>query len=341
MRVLFNISHPKDVNVYRNAIWILKKQGHHIKIVTNNKENTLELLNAYGLNYKIIKHYDTILGKAIGLIEHDLKLYKIAKEFNPDILIAGGPYGAHVGWMLSKPHIGFPDTERATISLRLMLPFTSKIYTPSCFYKDLGPKQSRYNSYLELAYLHPNYFTPDKNIIERLNLIENKYIILKISSLTSSHDIGVKGFDFKTEKENFEFIKSLENYGQVCILSEIKLSKELEKYRMNVAIRDFHSFVYFAALYMGEGASIASEAAVLGVPAIYVSTTKRGYLEELEKVYGLSYTFVKKEKALEKAIQLLEIKNLRDIWEKKREKLLKEKIDTTKFIVKCIEKYNK
>jgi predicted glycosyltransferase len=94
-------------------------------------------------------------------------------------------------------------------------------------------------------------------------------------------------------------------------------------------------------MYIGDGASMAAEAAILGVPSIYVSNMKRrwGYINELEKRYGLLYTFSDREKALEKASKLLKYKNFENKWQKKREKMLSEKIDTAKYMVEFIEKY--
>ena len=44
-----------------------------------------------------------------------------------------------------------------------------------------------------------------------------------------------------------------------------------------------------------------------------------GNFEELEK-YGLVYTYANQKQGLEKALELLENKNLKDIWKMRREK---------------------
>ena len=170
---------------------------------------------------------------------------------------------------------------------------------------------------------------------------DEKFILLRFSSLNAHHDIGAKGFNFADKKGMYEFVKDLENYGRVFITSELKLDKELEQYRFDIPLGDFHSFLSFATLYMGEGASMAAEGAVLGVPSIYVSTTRRGYLDDLEKKFGLAFTVTNRKQALKKAEELLEDDNLKDIWKKKKEKMLMDKIDATKFIVDFIENYVK
>ena len=46
-----------------------------------------------------------------------------------------------------------------------------------------------------------------------------------------------------------------------------------------------------ASLLYGESATMASEAAVLGVPAIYLDNTGRCYTREEEEKYGLVFNF--------------------------------------------------
>jgi predicted glycosyltransferase len=340
MRVLIDVGHPKEVNIFRNVIKELERRGHTVKIVARDKENTAALLDAYGFNYKLGRYYNGLINKVIGALKNDFLLYKISKKFEPDIFV-GSPYTAQISKLFRKPHIGLADTEIASLAIRLMMPFTNAICVPSCFSRDLGSKEVKFNGYFELAYLHPNYFKPDSSILEKLNLSkDDKYILLRFSSLGAHHDIGAKGFDFKSSKEMHEFIKKIKNYGHIFLTSEIKLDSELEKYKAHVPLKDFHDLISFATLYIGEGASMAAEAAILGVPSIYISTTRRGYLDELEEKYGLVYTFNDREQAQKKAVELLEDTNLKEKWQKKREKMLSEKIDTAKFMVDFIENYS-
>jgi len=49
--------------------------------------------------------------------------------------------------------------------------------------------------------------------------------------------------------------------------------------------------------------------------------------------------FPDQNEALKKAIEILENENSKKEWQKKREKLLNDKIDVTKFMVEFIENY--
>ena len=341
MRILVNIGHPAHVHLFKNMIWNLEEDGHEVKITAIDKEIALYLLNAYGFKYDNLgKHSKKLLKKLLGFIARDYRLYKVAKKFKPDIFIShGSMFAAHVAKLFRKPHISLEDTENSTEQIRLYAPFTDAILTSICFKLKFGKKQVRYNGYHELAYLHPNYFKPDPSVLDYLELSkDDKLIILRFVSWGASHDIGDRGFTNKKE-----VIKSLERYGRVLITSEAKLPPELEKYKITISPEKIHHLLYFADLYVGESATMASESAMLGTPAIFVSTSRRGYTDELESKYGLVYNFsdpkTMEKYALDKAFELLENENIKREWREKRMKMLSETIDVTKFMTNFVENY--
>jgi uncharacterized protein len=337
LRILIDIGHPKDVNLFKNVILKLQNNGHKIKIFARAKENTRQMLNEYCFEYTQSKYYRSMSGKALGIFVNDFLLYRCAREFNPDVFVSpGSPYSAQVSKFMGKPHIAFSDTEIAGIVTKLTLPFTDKIYTSTSFYLDLGPKHERFNGYCELAYLHPKYFKPKKETIEKYHLKEN-YIIMRLSALASNHDIHAIGFGFKSEEELKEYISKIEKYGQIIIFSETSNWQVIRDYQINIDSRDLHDLIYFSSLYIGEGASMASEAAILGVPSIYISNTQRGYLNELEQKYGLVYNIEGKTEGLKKALEILENNSFKEEWHLKRDKMLSEKIDVVEYMVNTIE----
>ena len=341
MRTLVHIGHPAHVHLFKNLIWELERKGHKIEITTMDKDVSIRLLDAYNFKYHIVgKNVKGLANKALNLVRLNFKLFTIAKRFNPDVLISiCSPYVAQVSFLLRKPYIGFGDTEHSRLIYKLSLPFTNTILTPSCFKKDLGKKQVRYNGYHELAYLHPNYFKPNPAVLDEIGLSEDdKFIILRFVSWSASHDVGQRGI-----QNEIELVKELEKYGKVFITSEGKLEGDLEKYKIKVSPEKMHDLLYHATMYIGEGATMASEAAVLGTPAIYVNTLRLGYTDDEEERYGLVYNFsdpkTAQKQAFEKAIELLENENLKSDWQKKKEKLLRDKIDVTKWMIEFIENY--
>lgn len=83
---------------------------------------------------------------------------------------------------------------------------------------------------------------------------------------------------------------------------------------------------------------MASECAMLGTPAIYVNSLSAGTLAEQER-FELLYGFRNSDGVLEKALGLIKLPGLKEEWQKRRQRILSEKIDVTAFMVWFIENY--
>ncbi len=344
MRVMFIMGHPAHVHLFKYVIYNLKEKGHEIKIIARNKDCTLELLDVYGLEYELVDvFYESIFMKLYGLLRTDLEVYKIARRFKPDVMCGVlDPYIAQVGRLIRTPSIIFTDTEDAMLANLLTIPFADVVCTPSCFRKQFR-RHVRYNGYHELAYLHPNYFKPDLDVLENLGLSRSdRFIVVRFISWGASHDISLRGIEKK-----LEFIRSLEKHGKVFISSERKLNGTLEKYRLNIPAKDMHTLLHYASLYVGEGGTMAAEAAILGTPAIHIESTKNGTptgelsgnFRELRYKYDLLYFYSDQNEALSMALKILEDDGSKKKWLKKRRRLIKDKIDVTKWITYFIESY--
>ena len=341
MRILVDINHPAHVHYFKNFVWDMERRGHEVLITASEKEISFTLLRNYGFDFINLGTYgNSVSKKFVNIPFLDWKMYKAVKSFKPDIFVGFGSIrAAHVSRLIRKPCIAFDDTEHSKWEHRLYVPFTDVILTPTCFKKDFGKKQIRYNGYTELAHLHPNYFTPNLAVLDEMGLSkDDTLIILRFVSWTASHDVGHHGIQNK-----IELVRELEKYGRVLITSEGRLPKELEKYKIKVSPEKMHDLMYYATLLYGESATMASECAVLGTHAIYCDFAGRGYTDEEEVKYGLVYNFKLDEdsirSSLEKAVELFGDNNLKSLGKKKREKLLDDKIDVTAFMVWFIENY--
>lgn len=344
MRILIELGHPAQVHQFKYTIKNFIGKGHKVKICIKEKEGIVSrLLELYGLKYESIgKNVPSLLNKGITLPHKDIKLFQIAYKFKPDIFVSiASPYSGIVSKLFKKPHVTFTDTEDAKLINALAFPFASVILTPNCFKANVPlNKHIVYDGYHELAYLHPNWFKPDSSVLNNLDLTkDDKFIIVRFSSWDATHDIGQRGF--KSMEERINFIKTLEKYGKIFVISEILLPKSLEKNRLTISPEKIHDLLYYATMDIGGGATLASEAGVLGIPWIWISAGEmRGYLDDQEKNYGLGYSTKTPNQALERAIELLEDPNLKQRWRKKRGKLLKDKIDVTAFMIWFIENYS-
>src|SRR5690606_26633381 len=103
-------------------------------------------------------------------------------------------------------------------------------------------------------------------------------------------------------------VKSLTKRGRVLISSERPLPASLEQYRFRASPETIHHFIAHARMLIGESATMASEAAVLGTAAFYIADTGRGYTDEQEERYGLVFNYRRSEaaEAFDRIEQLLD-----------------------------------
>ena len=339
MRIIFGVSHPKHVHVFKNVVNRLIEKGHEVKVVAVEKEMTTDLLKKHNIPYEIIGiNQPTFLKKILNLPKWEYNTFKIARDFKPDLYVGRAlPHLAHISFLFRKPFIIFEDTEIAKLVHKITLPFATNVVTPYSFKDDLGDKQIRFKGFFDFAYLHPNVFTPRDDIFEELGLSKgDTYIILRFVSWNANHDMGQSGIS--TALKN-TYISELEKYGRVFISSESKLPSEFKKYELKVRPDRFHSVLSYAQLYIGEGGSTATEAAILGTPSIHISTTAKfcGVFDDLEK-YDLIYTFDDEHKALEKAQEILNNPKSKELWVHRKNIMLKEMIDVNTFMTEAIEK---
>jgi len=273
----------------------------------------------------------------------NIETWKRAIAFKPNILTAiGGTSISHVSRFMDAKSIVFNDSERADFQNAITHPFSDTIITPESYRDDMGSKHVRYPGYHELAYLHPKRFTPDPTVLDYLDVDEDeKIIVLRFIAWKAVHDVGQSGISIEQKRE---LVSKLNKHGKVFITSESKLPPEFEPYRLNIPTHKIHDLLYYADFYMGDSQTMATESAVLGTPTIrcnsFAGDNDMGNFIELEKKYGLMYSTPDPKKALKTAEQWIQVPQLKDKWKKKRERLLKEKIDVTDFMINFFEKYD-
>lgn len=340
MRILFHMGHPADLHLFRNAMSELSKRGHHVAVTAVAKEQLTQLIEAYGFEYQLVgKNTPTLAGKALTMIPKDIAFLKRARAWHPQLVISMcSAYAAHASAVMNVPHIGFNDTEIADLTMRITLPFSDAVCTPSCFEGSLGPKQIRFNGYKELAYLHPNRYQPNPAVLEQVGATErDTLIVIRFGVINASHDLHYHGLNLNTDRDKSRFVKALEEYGRVFVTSESPLGTELRERVPAIPSSALHDLLYYASLYIGDGATMASEAGVLGTPWVYVSDSSRGYLNDQERRYKLGFREPTVESALSRAKGLLELQNLKSEWRERRKRMLAEKVDVTTFMIELIE----
>ena len=344
MNILFYLGHPAHFHLFRNSIDILSRQNE-ISILTKKKDILDELLNKSGFIYYNILPEGRKGSKfniAAGLIKRDYRMLKHCLKNKPDIMLGTSPEICHIGKLLNIPSVNVNEDDASVVPLyaKLSYPFATDILTPnSCDNGKWNHKSIKYDSYHELAYLHPNVFKADEKVLTKYD-IKRPYYILRFSGLSAYHDTDIRGI---SKDLGIKIIRRLNSKGNIYITSERKLEPEFVKFQLNINPLDIHHVLTFSEMYIGDSQTMAAESAVLGIPSLRFNdfVGRLGYLEELEHKYNLTYGFKTNETAnfLEKIDELLDLNGIKKLWAEKHSSMLKDKIDTTKFFVWFVENY--
>src|SRR4030042_4259570 len=261
-KIVVDLNHPAHVHFFKYFIVEMRERGHEVLITASDKDVTINLLNAYGFDFVNMGTYgNTVLRKIASVPLMELRMVHVVRKFSPEVVLGiASSRAAHTAFVLRKKSIVFDDSEHKG-QLWAYLPFASTVVTPTCFKKNLGKKHMRYAGYHELAYLHPHRFTPNPQVLAEFGLSENTpFFIVRFVSWRAVHDMGEKGF---TEKGKRKLVRELMKHGKVIIPSEENLPSDLQTYSLSVSLEKVHDLLYYATMYVGEGATMASEAAVL------------------------------------------------------------------------------
>lgn len=338
MRVLFTTGHPAQIHNFRLVMKELEKSGTEVFWLATQKDISKHLLDYYGIKYHLLKKPGkSFFSKLITLIRNTGFSLVFLRNNKIDIVVSRfSPYLSLASFFLRKHHIALSDTETAYSYDKFFGRFVTSVLTSNSYKKQLKKNQIRFNANIELFYLHPNRFKPipKQEVYNMLKIGNNReYIIMRFVSWDSYHDKGLSGF---TNENKLYAVKEFSKFARVYISSETELPSDLEPYRTKIPIESMHNALAYATLFFGESATMASESAVLGTPAIYLDKAGRGYTDE-EEEYGLVFNFKNDResqlKAIEKGVELLKEQKLKEKFLFKRDIFLSQKIDPTAFLV--------
>ena len=287
MRALFDINHPADVLFFEGAIRALRQRGHGVLVTSRVKDETQELLDGRGIAHTCLSRMgDGVAGMGRELVVRSLRLFRIARRFRPDVMTARtGVAMGLVGRALGVPTVAFEDTECAWLQTSLCAPFATVLCTGMGYGRRFPGKELHVEAPFQLAYTHPCRFRPDAGVLRRRGVAPGEpYVVVRVKAWRAMHDFGVRG---PRDEEIAALVEALRAYGRPIISAERPLPAGLAAYENPLPPQDGLHLLAFARLYVGEGSSMAAEAACLGTPAIFLSpVSRRGYLDAIEQRYG-------------------------------------------------------
>ena len=367
MKILVYMGHPAHFYLYKNTIKQLREDGHQVEILIKKKDILQTLLDNQRWEYHNILQEgrkNSKLGMLIGMLKRAWRQNKFCAQYKPDILTGTSVENSYIGKLRHIPVINCNEDDAAVVPLyaKLSYPWADAILNPIvCNSGKWDSKATKYPSYQELAYLHPNHFTADAKVVTGYGIdVTKPYYVMRFASLHAHHDNGIKGINTEIAER---LVKILEPHGIIYITSERPLEPQFEKYRIKINPLDMHHVMAFASLYIGDSQTMAAEAGVLGVPFVRFNdfVGRIGYLRELEDVYELGYGIhatplttdspIRRndgslqpsgvEELYKRVEQLVAMPSdqRRKLWSERRKQMLSDKIDCAKFLTWFIENY--
>ncbi len=345
-KVLISLGHPAHFHLFKNINANLNNLGIETEFLIREKDVLENLLKNEDLAYYNILPKEKgsgFLALTWSILLRDIRLFKFCLRSKPDLIVGSTVEITHVGKLVNIPAISVGEDDMDVVPLfsRLAAPFSDCLVFPSiCRMGKWTKKTLTYNSYQELAYLHPNHFRPDKKIVRKYFNPDYPYFILRLSALSAHHDKGIKGLDEETTNKIISFLAP---HGAIYLTSEKKLQPEFERYRISINPIDIHHVLAYSQLLICDSQTMAAEAGVLGTPFIRMNdfVGKISYLNELEDIYQLGYGIAPSDKTrlFDVLSSVLLMKERKKIFEERRWRMLAEKIDTSKFLTWLIINY--
>lgn len=338
MKYIIELNHPKHYYQFKYVMKLLIDKRHEILVLARDKDVLLKLLQEEQVSYQLFgEHKKNIVGKIFNTFSVILQYSRIVRKFKPDIIVSKASfYGAFIAKLFRKKTVIFPDSEVVFVTNKFVVPLVNLVITPETFELDYGKKHTKISGLFENCYLHPSVFTPNEAVLAQYD-IKKPYAIFRFIGWNANHDIGNKGF---TLAQKTQLVDAVEDKMNVYISSEKELPENLKIYKLQTPASEIHRVLHYADLYMGDSQTMATEAAILGTPAIrsnsFVGPNDMSNFKLLENKYGLLKNLSSFEEVLN-VITDFSANSRKKEWEKKREEYLNTVGDSNQIIANILE----
>jgi predicted glycosyltransferase len=274
MKILFDIKHPAQLNLFKGISKELQEENWEVTICylqrgklpgIIKKEypgfNTVPVGSSNGTKWSILWH---------GNIKRTLAFLDLIKKENYNICVAASSIPLALACKIAGiPVIQFyDDPERKRIN-RINASLSSQLFFPPIVEKN--NKVSVFNCLKEWSYLSPNRFNPAERTLNQYKLAPYEYIFVR--------EVSNKSFNYYNQQDGI--ISSFA--GKINANTKVILSLEDKSYAerypkhwtiLQEPVEDIHSLIYYSRMVISSGDSMAREGAMLGVPSIYCGMRK-------------------------------------------------------------------
>lgn len=342
-RIAVFLGHPAHFHMFKHTVAALEGRGIEVDYVIKRKDMVEELVQRSGHKYYVVRRHERRekgkLGLAWALISMEIRMIAYIVRRRPRLVI--GTYAPVLSHLTGVPFIVCCEDDTSIVPrfARTSYPYAKAILAPR--YCDGGKwdsKMTKYAGFQKLAYLHPDRFTPNRQVIApHLRHPDRPFVLMRFAKLQAHHDAGIGGLNNQVAAH---LIDMLSDAYDIYISAERPLPPALEPYRLHINPLEIHHWMACADLYIGDSQSMAVEAAMLGTPSVRFSdfAQRIGVLNTLEERYRLTTGIpTSTPEALYSTVsKMVATPNLKEIYQQRRSAMLAEQIDVSQFFTDSI-----
>ena len=222
MKVLFQLGHPAHFHLFKNTIADLQRDGHQTYILIRKKDILEDLLKQSRMTY--VNILPSGKKSSLTLMLRLWRVFWFTLSHRIDVLVGSTPEVAQVAWLLRRRSVVMAEDDADIVPqfIKAVKPFVDNYLSPvSCNNGVLEPATTHYQGFHKLAYLHPNRFTPNSEVVDKYFPHDKPYFLLRFAKLNAYHDVSASAQGINDEIA-LALIKTLSPHGSVYITSEAR-----------------------------------------------------------------------------------------------------------------------
>lgn len=341
MKILIDINHPAHVHYFRNFIKLMEAKGHQFCVINRDSKMINQLLDIYGIEHTTRNKRPEKKGTVASLMNLlRMIIWCIRKSlaFHPDMYMGFASSACAVtSRLFRKPSVLIDDTEHNAMNHKIYMPVCSAVLTPFYFDKDLGnsEKQIWFHAYVEQLYLHSAYYHKNDDVLKELNVKPKEYVIIRYIAYDAHHDLKAHPLSEETKKR---IVSEIAKHYRVFVSLEKGVNDPFyDDYVLKISPEKMHDLEANAKFMVAEGATMASESFVLGVPYLYLNPLKVGYISyQCEKYPDMCFMTTDGNEALEIIRKMI---NANDNGDSVRQEVEKHTINPTEYLEWFVENF--
>lgn len=326
-KFLFDLNHPADFHFFKNLFSYMRGKGYSYRIIARDKECLHALLHAEGISFisrGAGSHF--LSGKYLYALYNLLLSFVHLVIFRPELTLSlSSPYLITISKLLHIPTMTYDDTD---INPRLhpLIRRADYIFSPANYPHTFHKNHFHISTYKELAYLDP---------VDSMGNDDKHAIFFRMTRTDSVHHTSET---FLNRNWIIQEINRISLNYTTFLSSETGALNDLSEKVLFPDVVDVHDVLKKCLVFWGNSATMATEAVILGIPAIFVGAERFAYINELED-HGLLYCFSPDEieQSFSKLDDLISGSPSIESFMRSRDEMLNEKISITELLIWFIE----